>query len=89
MGMDLMFSVLFFDDEEEFLKTIINCLRKHKANISGSKSGAETLHMLKQHPVDVVVLDAKMLSMNGVQTLRENNKSFPLTEVVMLTTYLR
>jgi len=35
--------------------------------------------------VDVVVLDVKMPGMDGIETLREVKKKFPLTEVVMLT----
>jgi len=84
--MDL-FSVLVVDDEEEFLETLIKRLRKRKVNVSGAKSGAEALHMLKQHPVDVVVLDVRMPGMDGIQTLREIKRSFPLIEVVMLTAH--
>jgi len=84
--MDL-FSALVVDDEEEFLETIIKRLRKRKVDVSGAKSGAEALQMLKQHPVDVVVLDVRMPGMDGIQTLREIKRSFPLIEVVMLTAH--
>ncbi len=84
--MDL-FRVLVVDDEEEFLETLIKRLRKRKVNVSGAKSGEEALHMLKLHPVDVVVLDVRMPGMDGIQTLREIKRSFPLIEVVMLTAH--
>jgi DNA-binding NtrC family response regulator len=35
--------------------------------------------------LDVVILDVKMPGMDGVQTLQEIKKRFPLIEVIMLT----
>jgi len=41
--------------------------------------------VLQQAVVDVVVLDVKMPGMDGIETLREIKKRFPLVEVIMLT----
>ena len=79
------FSVLFVDDEEEFLETVMKRLKKRNMNVAGAKNGDEALRRLEQHPVDVVVLDVRMPGMDGIQTLREIKKRFPLLEVVMLT----
>jgi len=79
------FSALVVDDEEEFLETVIKRLRKRNVNVAGAKSGEEALHLLEQHPADVVVLDVRMPGIDGIQTLREIKQNFPLVEVVMLT----
>ena len=79
------FSVLFVDDEEEFLATVMKRLKKRDVNAIGASNGDEALRQLAQHPVDVVVLDVRMPGMDGIQTLREIKKRFPLLEVVMLT----
>ncbi|MBW1850502.1 MAG: response regulator [Deltaproteobacteria bacterium] len=79
------FSALVVDDEEAFLETVIKRLRKRNVNASGAKSGEEALHLLEQHPADVVVLDVRMPGIDGIQTLREIKQNFPLVEVVMLT----
>ena len=84
MEMD-SFTILLVDDEEEFLATVMKRLKKRNMNVTGAKSGEEALRQLGQHPVDVVVLDVKMPGMDGIQTLREIKKRFPLVEVVMLT----
>ena len=81
------FHVLLVDDEEEFLRTVIKRLKKRDVNAIGAGNGDEALRQLAQHPVDVVVLDVKMPGMDGIQTLREIKKRFPLVEVVMLTAH--
>ena len=35
--------------------------------------------------IDVVILDVKMPGMDGIQTLEEIKRRFPITEVIMLT----
>jgi DNA-binding NtrC family response regulator len=79
------FNVLLVDDEAEFLETLVKRLKKRKLNASGVLSGEEALEALKATPVDVVVLDVKMPGMDGIETLREIKRSFPLVEVIMLT----
>ena len=78
-------TVLFVDDEPDFLQTLLKRMRKRSVNASGVGSGEEALVHLAQSPVDVVVLDVRMPGMGGIETLREIKKRTPLTEVVMLT----
>jgi DNA-binding NtrC family response regulator len=79
------FKVLVVDDEIEFLETLIKRLKKRGLNITGVGSGEEALQILKEIPVDVVILDVRMPGMDGIQTLREIKKGYPLVEVIMLT----
>jgi DNA-binding NtrC family response regulator len=79
------FSTLFVDDEEEFLATVIKRMKKRNLEVLGASSGEQALEVLKSHHVDVVVLDVRMPGMDGIQTLREIKRDFPLVEVVMLT----
>lgn len=79
------FNVLLVDDEVEFLETLVKRLKRRNLAASGVNSGEEALRVLKETPVDVVVLDMKMPGMNGLETLREIKRHWPLVEVLMLT----
>jgi DNA-binding NtrC family response regulator len=79
------FNVLLVDDEVEFLETLLKRMRKRDVNVTGVKSGEEALDALSQGVTDVVVLDVKMPGMDGIETLREIRKRYPLIEVIMLT----
>ena len=79
------FSVLFVDDEVEFLETLLKRMKKRDLQVSGVKTGEEALEFLDQNRVDVVVLDVKMPGMDGIQALREIKRLHPIIEVIMLT----
>jgi len=80
------FSVLVVDDEEDFLETLVKRLKKRKITSIGVKSGEEALEVIKDRPIDVVILDIKMPGgMDGIETLREIKKIQPICEVLLLT----
>ncbi|MGX9367041.1 response regulator [Desulfoplanes sp. PS50] len=83
--MERNFTVLIVDDEDDFRTTLIKRLTKRKVTISGASGGNEALSMMQENPRDIVVLDVKMPGMDGIETLVEIKKQFPLTEVIMLT----
>ncbi len=78
-------SVLFVDDEIEFLETLMKRMDKRGVKAMGAASGEEALAYLDDHTVDVVVLDVKMPGMDGIQTLNQIKTAYPLVEVIMLT----
>ncbi len=79
------FSVLFVDDEVDFLETLLKRMKKRQLNAFGVNSGEQALSYLKDHDVDIVVLDVRMPGMDGIETLRKIKKINPLLEVIMLT----
>ena len=78
-------TVLAVDDERDFLKFLVRRLAARNLDMASAESGMEALEYLAENPVDVVVLDMKMPGMDGLQTLKEIRKRFPLVEVIMLT----
>ncbi|MBT3256623.1 MAG: response regulator [Deltaproteobacteria bacterium] len=79
-------NVLFVDDEVPFVEAMSRRLKKRDISIVTSFSGLEALDVLeKDRNVEVVILDVKMPGMDGIETLGEIRKRFPLVEVVMLT----
>ena len=79
------FDVLFVDDEVDFLDTVVKRIQKRNVNAYGAKNGEEALALLKQRPMDVVVLDVRMPGMDGIEVLKAIKRNYPLTEVIMLT----
>lgn len=78
--------LLLVDDEKPFLDTITKRLEKREMSVSAVYGGKDALAELeKNKAVEVVVLDVKMPEMDGIQTLIEIKKRFPLVEVIMLT----
>ncbi len=77
--------VLLVDDEVEFISTLTKRMKKRKLMTSSVNSGEDALEFLGQHPTDVVVLDVKMPGIDGIQTLMEIKRQYPLIEVIMLT----
>ena len=53
--------------------------------IAEADNGMHLLHLLKQVPTDVILLDIQMPIMDGVATLPEIKKLYPQTKVIMLT----
>ena len=77
--------MMIVDDEERFLSTTRKLLEKKGFDVQTASSGGDALEMLRTSPVHVVVLDVKMPGMDGVATLREIKRQFPMVEVIMLT----
>ena len=77
--------MMLVDDEERFLSTTRKLLEKRGFDVQTAASGSEALEMLRASPVHVVILDVKMPGMDGVATLREIKRQFPMVEVIMLT----
>ncbi len=78
--------VLLVDDEVPFVETMTKRLKKRDLVVNTAYSGQEALDILDKHRnTDVVILDVKMPGMDGIETLEKIKKSYPLTEVVMLT----
>jgi len=78
--------VMLVDDEVPFVETMVKRLQKRNLTVLTAYSGKEALERLGKHRnTDVVILDVKMPGMDGIETLTEIKKAFPLVEVVMLT----
>ena len=78
--------ILLVDDEIPFVETITKRLIKRNFDVLTAFSGNEGIKQLKEHmTVEVVLLDVKMPGMNGIETLGEIKKLYPILEVIMLT----
>ena len=77
--------ILLVDDEEDFVEMLGLRLQEIGENIVTAQNGAECLQALEKQDMDVIILDIKMPGMDGIETLREIKKRYPLVEVILLT----
>ncbi|WP_024334806.1 response regulator [Desulfotignum balticum] len=79
-------NILLVDDEVPFVDTMIKRLTKRNMDVLPAYGGEDALKKLAENKrVEVVILDVKMPGMDGLETLKEIKKEFPLVEVIMLT----
>ena len=79
-------NVLLVDDQVDFVETFSERLELRNLYISKAFSGEEALKVLeKNQNIEIVILDVKMPGMDGIETLVEIKKNFPLVEVIMLS----
>ncbi len=77
--------VLLVDDEKQFVETLAMRMEVRDFDVATAFSGEEALAYLKDHDVDVAVLDMFMPGLSGMDALRELKKIRPHTEVILLT----
>jgi DNA-binding NtrC family response regulator len=77
--------ILLVDDEKDFVEMLGLRLEEAGENVTPAHSGQECLQILEKMEIDVVVLDILMPGMDGIATLKEIKRRFPLVEVIMLT----
>ena len=79
------FRVLLVDDEVELIDRLLKRMKMRRVDVEGVNSGPDALALMDRKDFDVVVLDVRMPKMDGIETLREIKKRYPIVEVIMLT----
>ena len=77
--------VLIVDDERDFVEIFSLRLETQGEKVSTAYSGKEALAILDEKAIDVVILDIKMPGMDGIDTLKQIKKRYPIVEVILLT----
>jgi DNA-binding NtrC family response regulator len=79
--------ILLVDDEENARIALSRILSKEGYLVDSVSNGYEALNYLRERDVNLIVTDIKMPEMDGITFLREVNKSFPGSNVIMVTAY--
>ncbi len=77
--------VLLVDDAVDFVSYMKKRLTARGLTVLTASSGPEALEIVKEQPLDVVVLDVIMPVMDGIETLKAIKKIKPNLKVVLLT----
>ena len=60
-------SILVVDDYPPIANTLADILDRKGFEVKTANSGAEALEILRDHPMDILLTDAMMPEMNGVE----------------------
>ena len=80
-------SVLVVDDEESVATTIQAILQLDGHEVVAVTSGAEAMRILRQRQFDVVLTDLRLTDVDGIEVLREVQRTAPESAAIMLTGY--
>lgn len=79
--------VLLVDDEESILNSLRRLLRSQPYDVILANSGAQALEIMALQPIDLVMTDARMPTMDGATLLAETHRLHPSTMRILLTGY--
>ncbi len=77
--------LLIVDDEKNIRRTLRMVLDADDLQILDCATAEEALGLFGEVPVDVVLLDIKLPGMDGIEMLGKIRKSWPHTEVIMIS----
>ena len=79
--------ILVVDDEQSVATTIEAILRLDGHDVVAVTSGAEAVRLLGERQFDVVLTDLRLADMDGIEILKEVQRTAPETAAIMLTGY--
>src|SRR5437879_4625388 len=86
LGGLVMRTILVVDDEASVRDSIKMILEYEKYAVLFAENGAKALSVLKEHPVDALLLDIKMPSgMDGIEVLKSVRGTNPDLPVIMIS----
>lgn len=79
--------VLVVDDEQSVATTIEAILRLDGHDVVAVTSGTEAIRLLNERQFDVVLTDLRLADIDGIDVLKEVQRTAPETAAIMLTGY--
>jgi two-component system sensor histidine kinase/response regulator len=79
-------TLLIVDDDEGPRKSL-EVIFRNAYHVLAASNGPEALELIKQHPIDVAILDIRMAGMSGIELLEKVKVADPSIEAMMLTGY--
>lgn len=79
--------ILVVDDEENTRIALTRLLSREGYEVQTAANGHEALNRLRQCSAELIITDLNMPEMNGLTFLRELNREFPSSNVIMITAY--
>lgn len=81
------FSIMFVDDEQNILFSLIRLFRNLGYEIHIAENGEDALKKLAKKQVDLIVSDFRMPGMNGIEFLEEARRRNPSIKGIIISAY--
>lgn len=85
--MDHKLTLLFVDDDEEFLRMLAKRLAPHDMDVYTFTNGEDALAAADKTNFDVALVDLRMPGMSGTELLAKLKETHPTMEVIILTAH--
>ncbi len=85
--MDEKARILVVDDEESHRIMLRAVLQEEGYEVAEAGDGPEAIRAVEQEPFDLILLDIRMTTMDGIEALTEIRKVSPYAPVLMMTAY--
>jgi len=79
--------ILVVDDEENTRIALTRLLSREGYEVLTAANGLEALSSLRNNPAELIITDLNMPEMNGLTFLRELNREYPASNVIMITAF--
>ncbi len=79
--------ILVVDDEENTRIALTRLLCHEGYEVKTASNGIEAMNILRACPAELIITDLNMPEMNGLTFLRELNREYPTSNVIMITAY--
>ncbi len=78
---------LLIVDDDEGPRRSLEVVFRNVYHVLAASNGYDALELIKQHPIDVAILDIRMAGMTGIELLERLKAADPSIEAMMLTGY--
>lgn len=78
-------SILIVDDEFNFCKTLSSILEREGYVTTAVDNGRRAIKLVKKRPFDVILMDATMTVMSGVETYKKIKQIRPSAVIIFMT----
>jgi CheY-like chemotaxis protein len=77
--------ILIIDDEEDIRAMIQHMLNRQGYETAVAREGSEALKLQRQAPADLIITDLMMPGQEGLETIMEIRRLFPLTKIIAMS----
>ncbi|MBM4056024.1 MAG: sigma-54-dependent Fis family transcriptional regulator [Planctomycetes bacterium] len=82
-----MFNILIVEDQKNMRESLVIALKRAGYKVSGVDNGETAIKQQQETGYDLIIVDLKMETMDGLEVLSKVKKINPSTEVIVMTAF--